>query len=153
MFLGGLEIIAIIGVAVWLTRRSRSKKAEASSAPESDVVHAWLRRWQSANLISDEEAAAIISFEEAALRDSASTSTSDAERKMPLVAEALGYLGGAFAAVGVILLVARYWPDLATGWRIGIPAAVAVAGVVGGALLDDQTNDALRRLRWTLWLV
>jgi hypothetical protein len=153
MFLGGLEIIAIIGVAVWLTRRSRSKKAEASSAPESDVVHAWLRRWQSANLISDEEAAAIISFEEAALRDSASTSTSDAERKMPLVAEALGYLGGAFAAVGVILLVARYWPDLATGWRIGIPAAVAVAGVVGGALLDEQTNDALRRLRWTLWLV
>ena len=153
MFLGGLEIIAIIGVVVWLTRRSRSKKAEASSAPESDVVHAWLRRWQSANLISDEEAEAIISFEEAALRDSASTSTSDAERKMPLVAEALGYLGGAFAAVGVILLVARYWPDLATGWRIGIPAAVAVAGVVGGALLDEQTNDALRRLRWTLWLV
>ena len=153
MFLGGVEIIAIIGIVVWLTRRSRSKKAEASSTPESDVVHAWLRRWQSANLISDEEVAAIISFEEAARRDAASTSTSGAERKMPLVAEALGYLGGAFAAVGVILLVARYWPDLATGWRIGIPVAVAVAGVAGGALLDEHTDDALRRLRWTLWLV
>ena len=146
MFLGGVEIIAIIGVVVWLTRRSRSKKAESSSAPESDVVYAWLRRWQVADLISDEEVAAIISFEEAARHDAASTSTSDAERKMPLVAEALGYLGGAFAAVGVILLVARYWPDLATGWRIGIPAAVAVAGVAGGALLDEQIDDALRRL-------
>ena len=72
---------------------------------------------------------------------------------MPLVAEAVGYLGGAFAAVGVILLVGRYWPDLATGWRIGIPSAVAVAGVAGGALLDEQIDDALRRLRWTLWLV
>ena len=153
MFLGGVEIIAIIGVVVWLTRRSRSKKAESSSAPESDVVYAWLRRWHLADLISDEEVAAIISFEEAARHDAASTSTSDAERKMPLVAEALGYLGGAFAAVGVILLVARYWPDLATGWRIGIPAAVAVAGVAGGALLDEQIDDALRRLRWTLWLV
>ncbi|MGB0822439.1 MAG: hypothetical protein ACPGR3_07735, partial [Ilumatobacteraceae bacterium] len=97
MFLGGVEIIAIIGVVVWLTRRSRSKKAEASSTPESDVVYAWLRRWQSANLISDEEVAAIISFEDAARRDAASTSTIGAERKMPLVAEALGYLGGAFA--------------------------------------------------------
>ena len=153
MFLGGVEIIAIIGIVVWLTKRSRSKKTESSSAPESDVVYAWLRRWQSADLISDEEVTAIISFEEAARHDAESTSTSGAERKMPLVAEALGYLGGAFVAVGVILLVGRYWPDLATGWRIGIPSAVAVAGVAGGALLDEQIDDALRRLRWTLWLV
>ena len=53
-----------------------------------------------ADLISDEEVTAIISFEEAARHDAESTSTSGAERKMPLVAEALGYLGGAFVAVG-----------------------------------------------------
>ena len=115
-------------------------------------MHAWLRRWQSANLISDEEVVIIISFEEAARRDAASTSTSGADRKMPLVVEALAISVGRLQQLEY-LLAARYRPDLATGWRIGIPAAVAVAGVAGGALLDEHTDDALRRLRWTLWLV
>ena len=72
---------------------------------------------------------------------------------MPLVAEALGYLGGLLSVIGVIMLVARYWPDLATGWRIGLPVAVAVAGVAGGAVVNEHADDALRRLKWSLWLV
>jgi uncharacterized membrane protein len=134
MFLGGFEIIAVIGIIVWLTKRSRAKQSDTAPAPISDVLNTWLQRWRSAGLLSDDEVQAIISFEQSSEITAGETdhSTPRNERGIPLIAEALGYLGGLLAAIGVILLVARYWPDLATGWRIGLPAAVAVAGVVGG---------------------
>ena len=155
MFLGGFEIIVVIGIIVWLTRRSRAKKAETSSAPVNEVLLTWLRRWETAGLISGDDVGSIIAFEQNNERasDSSDTNAATEERKMPLVAEALGYLGGLLSVIGVIMLVARYWPDLATGWRIGLPAAVAVAGVAGGALVNEDGDDALRRLKWSLWLV
>lgn len=155
MFLGGFEIIAVIGIIVWLTRRSRAKKAETASAPVNEVLLTWLRRWETAGLISRDEVDAIVAFEHnnVSVADVTEVDTASDERKMPLVAEALGYLGGLLSAIGVIMLVTRYWPDLATGWRIGLPAAVAVAGVAGGALVNEDGADALRRLKWSLWLV
>ena len=155
MFFGGFEIIAVIGIVIWLTRRSRAKKAETAPAPVNEVLLTWLRRWETAGLLSGDEVDSIIAFEH---NNEQVASTSDAdtereERKMPLVAEALGYLGGLLSAIGVIMLVARYWPDLATGWRVGLPTAVAVAGVAGGALVNEHADDALRRLKWSLWLV
>ncbi len=154
MFLGGFEIIAVIGIIVWLTKRSRARHADTAPAPVSDVLNTWLQRWHSAGLLSDDEVQAIISFEQSnepaagELEHHAGRN----ERGIPLVAEALGYLGGLLAAIGAILLVAQYWPDLATGWRIGLPAAVALAGVVGGTLVSEHADDALRRLKWSLWL-
>jgi len=155
MFLGGFEIIAVIGIIVWLTKRSRAKQSDTAPAPISDVLNTWLQRWRSAGLLSDDEVQAIISFEQSSEITAGETdhSTPRNERGIPLIAEALGYLGGLLAAIGVILLVARYWPDLATGWRIGLPLAVAVAGVVGGMLVNEDVDDALRRLKWSLWLV
>lgn len=154
MFLGGFEIIVVIGIVVWLTKRSQRKSTRVRPDPVDDVVQSWLRRWQSAGLISDDDVASIIAFEAEAQQDhNSEVSTPEAERRLPLVAEALGYLGGMLAAVGVILLVARYWPDLATWWRIAIPATVAVAGVLSGALVSEHSDDALRRLKWSLWLV
>ena len=155
MFLGGFEIIAVIGIIVWLTKRSRAKQSDTAPAPISDVLNTWLQRWRTAGLLSDDEVQAIISFEQSNEIAASETdhNTSRNERGIPLIAEALGYLGGLLAAIGVVLLVARYWPDLATGWRIGLPAAVAVAGVVGGTLDNEDADDALRRLKWSLWLV
>ena len=155
MFLGGFEIIAVIGIVIWLTRRSRAKNAETAPAPVNDVLLTRLRRWEEAGLISDDAVDSIIAFEQSNDRatERPLAGSQREERKMPLVAEALGYLGGLLSAIGVIMLVARYWPDLATGWRIGLPAAVAVAGVAGGALVDEYADDAFRRLKWSLWLV
>jgi hypothetical protein len=154
MFLGGFEIIAVIGIIVWLTKRSRAKHTGTAPSPVGDVLNSWLQRWQSAGLLSDDQVQAIISFEQSKEPDAGELEHHAArnERGIPLVAEALGYLGGLLAAIGAILLVAQYWPDLATGWRIGLPAAVALAGVVGGTLVSEHADDALRRLKWSLWL-
>jgi hypothetical protein len=64
MFLGGFEIIAVIGIIVWLTKRSRAKQSDTAPAPISDVLNTWLQRWRSAGLLSDDEVQAIISFEQ-----------------------------------------------------------------------------------------
>ncbi len=155
MFFGGFEIIAVIGIVIWLTRRSRAKKAETAPAPVNEVLLTWLRRWETAGLISVDEVDSIIAFEQnnETVAAASDADTESEERKMPLIAEALGYLGGLLSAIGVIMLVARYWPDLATGWRVGLPSAVAAAGVAGGALVNEHADDALRRLKWSLWLV
>ncbi len=163
MFFGGFELIIAIGIVVWLVWRSR----QASEEPSSDLqeqqvpphIEAWLRRWIDAGVLDDTSADSIRSYElNAATRDDATaggSTTVQAERirRVPLIAEALGYLGGMLASVGVILLIARYWPDLATGWRILIPALVAIGGVVGGSAIDEAADAAFARLRWFVWLV
>jgi hypothetical protein len=73
--------------------------------------------------------------------------------RIPAVAEALGYLGGVLALVGLVLVVARYWPDVATPARLGISGAGAVAFIVAGALVHERGDPALARMRWFLWLL
>jgi hypothetical protein len=73
--------------------------------------------------------------------------------RIPAVAEALGYLGGVLALVGLVLVVARYWPDVATPARLGISGAGAVAFIVAGALVQERGDPALARMRWFLWLL
>jgi hypothetical protein len=68
------------------------------------------------------------------------------------VAEALGYLGGMLATIGLVLAVAQYWPDLALAGRLGISAAGAVVLLVAGWLVPEHAEPALARLRWFLWL-
>ena len=75
-----------------------------------------------------------------------------ATRRIPVVAEALGYIGGILGTVGLVLLVARYWDDLATPGRLGLAAAAAVALVIAGGMVHEATDPAFARLRWTLWL-
>ncbi len=75
-----------------------------------------------------------------------------ASRRVPLVAEALGYLGGTLAIVGVVLLVARYWTDLATPARLAVCGAGAVGLFAAGALTREASDPAFARLRWFTWL-
>lgn len=71
--------------------------------------------------------------------------------KVPLVAEALGYLGGVLAVVGVVLLVSRYWPDLALGWQLALSGGTAAVLIGAGAASPEDREPALARLRWSLW--
>jgi hypothetical protein len=69
-----------------------------------------------------------------------------------LVAEAMGYLGGVIVAVGLGLVVGRFWPDLSTVVRVGLTAAVAFLLLVAGAGVTDRFGAAGGRLRSVLWL-
>jgi len=70
---------------------------------------------------------------------------------MGIVAEVLAYVGATLALAGVILVVVRAWPDLATWVRVSLPAVItAVLAGIGFAVPE---RDAIRvRLRAVLWL-
>jgi hypothetical protein len=69
-----------------------------------------------------------------------------------LVAEAMGYLGGVIVAVGLGLVIGRYWPDLATAARVGLAAGVASLLLVAGTAATDRLGAAGGRLRSVLWV-
>jgi len=130
--------------------RRTSSPAVPHSAPMGSLDDS-LSAWTGAGLITTEQAAAIRGFEQTVAMTTAPASATTARpRRVPLVAEALGYLGGILAIVGVVLLVARYWTDMAGLGRLALSGGVAAALVVAGGLLG-QSEPALVRLRAVLW--
>jgi len=102
---------------------------------------------------------AIITPEQAALMTSAATPGTyvDVPRsgRVPrgsLVVEALGYLGGVIVVTSTMLILSRYWGDLATGWRLTVVGAAAVALLAGGAAVPARLDEVGARLRAVLWL-
>ena len=68
------------------------------------------------------------------------------ERGMPAIAEALGYIGGALALAAVIALLITFWEELGIVGHVGVGAALAVAGLVGGFVLGRNEGAAAQRL-------
>ncbi|HEX2849988.1 MAG TPA: hypothetical protein VHN98_05530 [Acidimicrobiales bacterium] len=68
------------------------------------------------------------------------------------IAEALGYLGGMLALVGLTLVVGHYWRDMATPVRLALAGGAAVTLLAGGIAVHEGVEGALTRLRWSLWL-
>ncbi|MDH5371716.1 MAG: hypothetical protein OEX97_02090, partial [Acidimicrobiia bacterium] len=59
-----------------------------------------LSRWTNAGFITEEQAGQIRSFETAR--------AASEERRVPLIVEALGYLGGALAVIAVLILAQEF---------------------------------------------
>ncbi len=118
-----------------------------------------LDRWVAAGLLSADQADAIAEHEGAraltrgtVVTASPPPAASAPRRRIPVVAEALGYIGGILGTVGLVLLIGRYWDDMATVARVGIAGTAAVALVCAGWVVHEALDPALARLRWTLWL-
>jgi hypothetical protein len=156
MALGPL-VLVVIAVLLY-SRRHAAPAARRSAAPgttrpdrgttPADTTD--LERWTAAGLLSVEQAAAIDAFETARIEREAATEV--APPRLPAVAEALGYLGGVLATVGLVLLVGRSWSDLATPARLALSGGGALALAGGGALVHAGTDAALTRLRQVMWL-
>ncbi|GIU85879.1 MAG: hypothetical protein KatS3mg009_0394 [Acidimicrobiia bacterium] len=119
----------------------------------SDLA-AQLRRWAAAGLISAAQADAVLAHERAHARDAAGPAGRGRGRggqRVPVVAEALGYLGGVLATTGLVLAVSRWWSDLGTAGRLALAWGATAALIVAGALVDERADPALARLRWSLW--
>jgi hypothetical protein len=128
-------------------------------APRTTGVVDGLERWRSAGLLGDDQVEAILAHERTH-RPLPPPSVVAAEpvspasrRQLPDVSEALGYLGGILALVGMSLLVGRYWSDIALAGRLGLSGGLAVALFGVGLLVPEDREPALRRMRWFLWLV
>lgn len=169
MISGLLPILVIVMYLVFRRARldadGRQSRMPVEPLPRRDVT-AELDEWRSAGLISADQVTAILDHERLAhplpppsVVDVASDRSDVSEARGPArppitrVTEALGYLGGVLALVGTVLLVARYWTDLALAGRLGISGGAAVALFAVGWFVPEDRDAALARLRWFLWLV
>ncbi len=172
--IGGLFPLLIIGAIVYaIVHASRSRgpveparttprppptaTATSARAPMATPrgLAADLDRWVAAGLVTEDQEDAILTYEGllAAPADAAAAPAGAARpRRIPAVAEALGYLGGILAVTGLGLILSRYWPDMATAGRLGLSGGAAVALLGAGALAREAADPALARLRWFLWL-
>lgn len=69
----------------------------------------------------------------------------------PLLAEGLGYLGGAVILVASSFVTAQFWSDMSTLARVLFAGLVAVALLVAGALVPSAESPSGARLRAVLW--
>ena len=72
---------------------------------------------------------------------------------MPLVIEALGYLGGAIVVVATMLIAGEYWGSLSSTTRVSLLGAAAVVLLVGGAAVPSRLEGLGARMRSVTWLV
>lgn len=100
-----------------------------------------LREWVAQGLIDEAQAAAIRSYE----------NPPEDERRVPLVAEVLGYLGGSLALIAVFILVGEFWTDLEVWARLLLVGAGTVAFLTAGWFIRDIANEAIRRLASFAW--
>ncbi|MEZ5219361.1 MAG: hypothetical protein R2715_22880 [Ilumatobacteraceae bacterium] len=69
------------------------------------------------------------------------------------LAELGGYVGGALTAAGAFLVLAEHWRDLASGTRILLAGATALALLAAAVIVADDSQASRRRLRAVLWLL
>ena len=102
-----------------------------------------LSRWATAGLITEDQSKRILAYEAAAAKQE--------ERRVPLIVEALGYLGGALAVIAVLILAQEFWADLELWGRLALLGTVTIGLLVAGWVLRDSPLEAIRRLAGFLW--
>ena len=120
----------------------------ASVRPPGADLRDSLDRWVEAGLVTREQAKAISRAEA-----EPGGPPPRRQRRVPLVAEVLGYLGAVLALAAGAILVGQHWGDLAPAAHIAIAAVVTVALWLGGWILRDADERALERLAAVLWLL
>ena len=103
--------------------------------------------WVASSLISPEQAEAIREHERGSEARAAKPT------RVPLVAEALGYLGGALAFAGASVALSRYWDDMATWIHLSLAAVAVVVTLAVGWLLRSNPEPAYSRFASAMWLV
>jgi hypothetical protein len=70
-----------------------------------------------------------------------------------LLAEVIGYAGGALVIVAGLYLAGELWPDIPTGAALALAAVACAALGAAGVALSPSGSPPARRLRSVLWLL
>jgi len=152
IMLGAAALLVVVIVAMVAGRsatrhRGRPVGTGAAVPPPPGL----LDRAVGAGIITAEQATAITALETTTTPPPGAAPPTG--RRVPIVAEILGYLGAILAIVGVMILVGRYWDRMAPWSRLTLLGVAAVALWGAGAALDEDADPALWRLRQFLWLL
>ncbi len=111
-----------------------------------------LDRWTGAALITKAQAEAIRTFEEAHAPPRRRVSPVP-EPRVPLIAEAIGYVGAALVVGAGLAVTAQTWDQLAPGLRLALTGVAAALFLAAGWSLRRSHEPALARLADVLWCV
>lgn len=117
-----------------------------AQSPDPGALREQLARWTAAGLIDPDQADRI----EAAERERTVTLPG---RRLPLVAEVLGYVGAIIAITAIVVTVHQIWKHVPAAAEMATSGAIAAGLLLAGAALRSDTDPALTRLRSVLWLL
>jgi hypothetical protein len=123
-----------------------------------------LEEWREAGLVSAEQAAAIVAYEDRrgpadAVDETPSDAADDRRPGRPrrrsdrqtVAAEAVGYVGAALAVGALVLLLQELWRDLLVGGRLALVGVLTVLLLAGGMALRRTDRAPLQRLASVLF--
>ena len=119
-----------------------SQRITEALGGDGRAIHAAIGRWVEAGLITREQAAAIEAFESGPALPA---------RRVPLVTEALGYLGSALALAAGRVFLGQVWDEIARSGRLAILGGAAALLWLAGWSLRRMEEPALGRLMGVLW--
>jgi hypothetical protein len=99
--------------------------------------------WVGAELIDADQANAVLAYETDRIPSNPS--------RLPLAAEAVGYIGSGLVLASVALLVGNRWDDMSTAGRIASLAVPTAVAAVAGRWTGRSDEAALERLGSVLW--
>lgn len=115
----------------------------AFMSPHGDWLDRHAHDWARAGLVSDDQADAILRYEERAAP----------AVRLPIMAEVAAYLGSVLAIMAGSIVVGERWDDLTVAGRVALGAAIAVVGFVAGSWLIHLGESGTLRLGGFLWAV
>jgi hypothetical protein len=116
------------------------------------VLREQLERWAAAGLIDPAQAARIENTEHARAK-AVPGGPSAPRRRLPLVAEVLGYIGALLAATALGVALRQVWTHVPPAAWLAFTAVLAAGLLVGGATVRAGGEPAFGRLRSVLWLL
>ena len=131
------------------------------NTPEARELRDQLARWTAAGLIDAAQASRIEQAEAARTktREAAKSpappppAEAGARPRLPLVVEALGYLGAVITIAAGIVAVRQFRPHVPASAVIAFAGVAAVLLLTAGAVVKAGGEPAFARLRSTLWLL
>lgn len=121
-----------------------TSRGDRPADAEHRAVLDHLQRWERRALVSHEQAESIRAFEGITLVP---------ERRVPLIAEALGYLGAIMAVSAGALVLGSHWADLSRVQHLAAPAVTAVVTLGAGWAVRRIDEPAVERLTGVLWTI
>lgn len=110
------------------------------------VLREQLDRWAAAGIIDADLASRIEAAEQA-------REQTLPRRRLPLVAEVLGYLGAVVAITAVGVTLHQIWKNVPPAAELAVAGVLAVGLLVAGAAVRTGGEPAFARLRGVLWLL